>query len=187
MMLEEESRTSDQTVGDSTNKEMSIIQIVRDTSQPQIISVKFDGSNYLTWSKSVLIYIQGKDKEEYLTGEVVVPPWTDSCYWKWKIENAIVMSWLLNSMKPKISNHFLFLETTHQIWIALAKLYSQMGHTAKVYELRQRIAQSKQENQPLAIYYSFLRKMWDELDHYTTYCPACVKDTIEYKKQVESI
>lgn len=29
--------------------------------------------------------------------------------------------------------------------------------------------------------------MWDELEHYTTYRPACVKDTIEYKKHVESI
>lgn len=37
------------------------------------------------------------------------------------------------------------------------------------------------------MYYSCLRKMWDELDHYTTYCLACVKDTIEYKKHVESI
>lgn len=29
--------------------------------------------------------------------------------------------------------------------------------------------------------------MWDELDHYTTYRPTCVLDTIEYKKHVESI
>lgn len=81
-MLEEESRTSDHTVGDSTNKGMDTIQIVGYTSQPQIRSVKFDGSNYLMWSKFVLIYIQGKDKEEYLTCEMVVPLRTNSRYRK---------------------------------------------------------------------------------------------------------
>lgn len=29
--------------------------------------------------------------------------------------------------------------------------------------------------------------MWDELEHYTTYHPTCVKDTTEYKKHVENI
>lgn len=29
--------------------------------------------------------------------------------------------------------------------------------------------------------------MWDDLDHYTTYCPTYMLDTIEYKKHVESI
>lgn len=90
-MSEEDSRTSDQTVGDSTNEEMSTIHIVGDTSHPQITFVKFDGHNYLTWSKLVLIYIQGKDNEEYLTGEMVVLPRTNPHYRKWKIENATVM------------------------------------------------------------------------------------------------
>lgn len=37
------------------------------------------------------------------------------------------------------------------------------------------------------MYYSSLWKMWDGLDHYTTYRPACVKDTTEYMKHVESV
>lgn len=56
-----------------------------------------------------------------------------------------------------------------------------------MYELRHRIAQFKQGEQQLAIYYSTVRKMWDKLEHYTTYRPACVKDTTEYKKHVENI
>ena len=37
------------------------------------------------------------------------------------------------------------------------------------------------------MYYSSLRKIWDELDHYTIYRLVFVKDTTEYKKHVESI
>lgn len=54
-------------------------------------------------------------------------------------------------MKTEISEHYLFFETANQIWKALCKAYSEIGHTTKVYELRQRIAQFKQGDQPLAI------------------------------------
>ena len=72
-----------------------------------------------------------------------VLPRTDPRYKKWKIKNATVMGWLLNSRKPTISDHFLFLEIAHQIWDVLAKSYSEMGYTVKVYELRQRIVEFK--------------------------------------------
>lgn len=58
----------------------------------------------------------------------------------------MVMGWLLSSMKSEITEHYLFLETAQQIWDALAKAYSQIGHAAKVYNLRQRIYQFKQSD-----------------------------------------
>lgn len=39
----------------------------------------------------------------------------------------------------------------------------------------------------MAVYYSKLRKMWEELDHYTTYRPSCVTDSTAYKTHVEEI
>lgn len=69
------------------------------------------------------------------------------------------MGWLLGSMKPEINDHYLFLEIAHQIWDSLSQAYSEVGHTAKVFDIRQRITQFKQGNKPLAIYYSTLRKM----------------------------
>lgn len=83
----------------------------------------------------MLIYIQGKDKEEYLTGDKKKPSQDYAGYKKWKIENATIMGWLLNSMTPDINEHFLFFETTHQIWSALAKSYLEIGQTTKVFEL----------------------------------------------------
>lgn len=80
----------------------------------QVVTVKFDGSNYLTWSKSVLIFVQGKDKEDYLTGEIEASTKNDPCYRKWKTENAMVMGWLINSMKPEISDYYMLLKTAHQ-------------------------------------------------------------------------
>lgn len=52
----------------------SNFQVLGNQSQVQITTVKLDGSNYLTWSKSMLIYIKRKDREDYLIGEVEIPP-----------------------------------------------------------------------------------------------------------------
>lgn len=54
-------------------------------------------------------------------------------------------------MRPEISDHYLFLKTAYQIWDSLTKAYSKVGHTTKVFDLRQRIAQFKQEDKPLAL------------------------------------
>lgn len=40
-----------------------------DFSNLQPTTVKFDGTNYLTWSRSIIIHIQDRDKEDYLASE----------------------------------------------------------------------------------------------------------------------
>lgn len=129
------SQNSSNVLKTSNKSEGTSIQVVSDPSQEQATTVKFDSNNYLTWSKSVLIYIQGKYNEDYLTGEVEVPLKSDTRYRKWKIENAMVVGWLLNSMKVEINEHYLFFEIAHQILEALSKAYSEIGHATKVYEL----------------------------------------------------
>lgn len=88
----EESLKSAPTMGEPSKKDVLSFQITGDSILPQITTVKFDGSNYLTWSKSILIYVQGKDNEDYLTGKVERPKKNDPRYWKWKIENAMMTS-----------------------------------------------------------------------------------------------
>lgn len=43
--------------------------VVSEFPNAPITTIKFDGTNYLTWSKFVFIHIQGRDKKEYLTEE----------------------------------------------------------------------------------------------------------------------
>ena len=38
-----------------------------------VTSHKFNGHNFLQWSQSVMMYIGGKGKEEYLTREIETP------------------------------------------------------------------------------------------------------------------
>lgn len=63
-MLEENQKFG-QTPGESSKSDMGSTPINLVPSHVLITTMKFDGSNYLTWSKSIPIYVQGKDKEEY--------------------------------------------------------------------------------------------------------------------------
>lgn len=42
-------------------------------SSPVITGHKLNGQNYVQWSQYVMMYIGGKSKGDYLTGEVVIP------------------------------------------------------------------------------------------------------------------
>ena len=96
---------------------------------------KLNGNNYLQWSQSVKMYICRKGKDEYLTGEVISPPTGDPKFKKWKTENNIVMSWLVNSMTNEIGENFLLYNTTHDIWDAAKEFYSSKENTSEIFEI----------------------------------------------------
>jgi len=59
-----------------------------ESSNAQITTVKFDGTNYLAWSQPALLYISSKDEEKYLTQEMTIPNPSDPTYCKWKTEKC---------------------------------------------------------------------------------------------------
>ena len=55
-----------------------------DSSPILITGHKLNGHNYLQWSQSVLLFICGKGKDEYLT-RAAMPETTEPGFRKWKI------------------------------------------------------------------------------------------------------
>ncbi|RVW50746.1 Retrovirus-related Pol polyprotein from transposon RE1 [Vitis vinifera] len=68
-----------------------------DSSPILITGHKLNGHNYLQWSQSVLLFICGKGKDEYLTGEAVMPETTEPGFRKWKIENSMIITFQVES------------------------------------------------------------------------------------------
>ncbi|RVW15064.1 hypothetical protein CK203_084807 [Vitis vinifera] len=73
-----------------------------DSSPILITGHKLNGHNYLQWLQSMLLFICSKGKDEYLIGEAAMPETTKPGFRKWKIENNMIMSWLINSMNNDI-------------------------------------------------------------------------------------
>ena len=88
-------------MGDATPSPTTV-SIQQDNMSLQITPEKLNGSNYSTWSQSVEIYITGRGKVQYLIGKKPKPVETDVAYPKWVEENAMVKSWLLNSMTSNV-------------------------------------------------------------------------------------
>ena len=80
-----------------------------------ITSHKLNGNNYLQWSQSVMLFIRGKGKEDYLIGAASSLEATDPNRKLGNAKNSLVMSWLLNSMTNEIGENFLLYETASDI------------------------------------------------------------------------
>lgn len=90
---------------------------------------KLNGHNFLQWSQSVMMFICGKGRDDYLTGEVTIPEKNDLKFKGWKTENHMVMSWLINSMNNDIGENFLLYGTTKEIWDVAREMYSSSKNT----------------------------------------------------------
>ena len=84
---------------------------------------KLNGHNYLQWSQSIMMFICGKGKDDYFTGEVIIPEKNDPKFRTWKTDNHMVMSWLINSMTNEIGENFLLYGTVKEIWDAARETY----------------------------------------------------------------
>uniref|UniRef100_A0A2N9FA47 Integrase catalytic domain-containing protein n=1 Tax=Fagus sylvatica TaxID=28930 RepID=A0A2N9FA47_FAGSY len=157
-----------------------------DNMSMQMTSNKLDGTNYSAWSQFVELYVTGKGKLGYLTGEKIKPAISDPSFSTWVEENAMLMSWLLNSMTPDINASFLRLPTAHDIWDAVAQTYFTGNDASQIYELRRKAHETRQQGKSLASYFSALQTIWQELDFLNPYDMESAKDTATLKTRIEN-
>ncbi|GMY19494.1 hypothetical protein FCV25MIE_14733, partial [Fagus crenata] len=142
--------------------------------------------HYFAWSQFVKLYVTGKRKLGYLTGEKIKPAISDPSFSTWVEENAMLMSWLLNSMTPDINASFLRLPTAHDICDAVAQTYFTGNDASQIYELRRKAHETHQQGKSLASYFSALQTIWQELDFLNPYDMESTKDTTMLKKRIEN-
>lgn len=64
----------------------------------QITTIELKGANYFCWSQSVRLYLWGRGKIGYITGDKKQPDKADTYYDTWDTEKSMVITWLVNSM-----------------------------------------------------------------------------------------
>ncbi|KAL5540397.1 hypothetical protein UlMin_042420 [Ulmus minor] len=109
--------------------------VCMDSSHLPITGHKLNGKNFLQWSQSVIMFICEKGKDDYLTGVAVPHAKEDPKFKRWKAENNMVMSWLINSMNNDIGENFLLYETANEIWDAARETYSDNENTSELFEI----------------------------------------------------
>ncbi|KAJ7954402.1 Retrovirus-related Pol polyprotein from transposon TNT 1-94 [Quillaja saponaria] len=171
--------------GNGSSGSRSRVGISNDNPSLQISPMKFDGNNFLAWSRSCLLFIQARGLYGYVIGSKSKPADGDPLLESWISENSLVMSWLINSMQPQISRGYLLLDSADKMWTALCQTYSQVGNDIQVFELRKKLHETTQGELTIAQYFAELSGLWQELDYYQEYQPVHPADAASYKKVVD--
>ncbi|KZV22254.1 hypothetical protein F511_28648 [Dorcoceras hygrometricum] len=90
---------------------------LRDASPRSITAYKLTGRNFISWSQSVMMYIYGRGKDNFLTGMVLCPEAGDPKFQSWKSDNSMVILWLINLISPEIGENLLLYPTAKDIWM----------------------------------------------------------------------
>lgn len=186
---EEEHRETEEIVPLKNDRAESQPYAIDNLSQAlnlQLTVHKLNGKNYLEWAQSVKLTMEGRSRLGYLTGEIKQPEKDDSTWKKWKAENSLIMSWMINSMEPSIGKPYLFLSTAQDVWEAVKDCYSDLENSSQIYDLKTRLWQSKQGGQDVTTYYNLLLTLWQELDQCYEEDWENPKDAARFKKREEN-
>ena len=82
------------------------------------------------------MYIRGRGKIRYLTGETKELEKTDPSYALWDVENSMIMAWLVNAMEEEISLNYMCYSTAKELWDNVTHIYSNLGNYSQIYELQ---------------------------------------------------
>ncbi|XP_057796577.1 uncharacterized protein LOC131012611 [Salvia miltiorrhiza] len=140
----------------------------------QLVTQQLNGSNYITWSRSMTTALMAKNKVAFIDGSIIRPHSTDLLFSQWLRCNSMVVSWLRNSVVPEISSSIMYIDDASLIWSDLKERFSQ-GNLARICQLKQQLLTLKQGSDDVSAYFTKLRILWDE---YRDFQPSrwCVCD-----------
>ncbi|XP_070665992.1 uncharacterized protein [Malus domestica] len=83
----------------------------------------------------------------------------------------MVLAWILNSVHEDIANIVSYYTSAADVWVDLHDRFSQ-GNDSRVYQIKRKIVEHRQEQQSISVYYMKLKALWDELASYHE-LPTC--------------
>ena len=94
--------------------------------------------------------MKGKGKVGHIIGNA--PDEEDAKFKTWDGEDSMIMAWLSNLMVLEISDTYMFLKSTKQIWEPVEQTYSKAKDTAQIYDVKVKIVVVKQGNKLITKY-----------------------------------
>ena len=136
-----------------------------------IIPVKLDGTNYMSWSFHLKNFVEGQGLLGYLDGTNTAPiavTFTSSAadaktLATWNQNNAKVVTWILNYVDSSISLALQAYTKASDMWVHLKKLYQQ-ANKARRFILDIELAKYCQNEKTILQYYSGFLALRTERD-----------------------
>jgi hypothetical protein len=100
------------------NSDTDSIFYVHPSDGPNSVTVTplLDGTNYLSWSRSMKRALGAKNKSRFIDGSLRVPEIADLNRIPWERCNHLIHSWIINSVTPPIAQTLVFHENALDVW-----------------------------------------------------------------------
>ncbi|KAK3005883.1 hypothetical protein RJ639_017524 [Escallonia herrerae] len=111
-----------------------------------------NGENYFTWRRNMLTALQSKNKAGFVDGLIAKPDVHSRDFQSWTQCNAVVKSWIVNSLSRELQTGAAHADIASEIWCDFDERFTQ-GITLRVYDLKRSIALLQQEKSAISTYY----------------------------------
>ncbi|KAL0434831.1 UNVERIFIED_CONTAM: hypothetical protein Sradi_0191000 [Sesamum radiatum] len=88
-----------------------------------MILALLNGNNWLSWSRSVRIALEGRDKLGYINGSCVKSAEGSADLRQWQVTDSMVRTWILNTISKDIVNAYLYAASAQSLWLELEARY----------------------------------------------------------------
>ena len=110
-----------------------------DSSGAMLIPIKLTGSeNYGIWSRSMRIALLGKRKYGFVTGACTKALYKDELHEQWETCNAIVLSWLTNTVSEELLSGIVYATTAFSVLTDLKESFDKVNRM-RIYQLHKDI------------------------------------------------
>ncbi|GKA96093.1 putative RNA-directed DNA polymerase [Tanacetum coccineum] len=119
-------------------------------------------NNFAKWSQEMTNFLFAKNKIEFVDGTIKKPEKTTSKdYMPWMRADVMIKGWLTTVMEKNIRNNVKYAGTPSKIWSDLNERFGKES-ALRAYELKQKIASTRQGSAFVSKYFTQLRSIWDE-------------------------
>ena len=135
-----------------------------DASSAVLIPIKLTGpENYGIWSRSMRIALTGKRKIGFITRACSKSLYRDELDEQWETCNAIVLSWLMNSVSEDLLSGIVYATSAYTVWQDLKERFDKVNRM-RIYQLYREINTISQGTDSVSSYYTKLKNLWGEFD-----------------------
>ncbi|XP_049342649.1 uncharacterized protein LOC125806940 [Solanum verrucosum] len=133
-----------------------------DVSGVSLISFQLLGiENYTLWNRSITLALLGRNKIGLVDGSCRNEVYGEELWGQWERVNAIVLSWLMNSVSKSLLSGVAFASSALQVWNDLKERFDRVDGS-RTYSLHKDIVTMQQGTNSVSEYYTRLKTLWDE-------------------------
>lgn len=136
-----------------------------------ITHVQLKAESYDEWAQKVQDSLRAKKKTRFIDGCIEKPVEDSDKYDDWLTINSMIVSWIFNTIEPKLSSTISYVEEEKTLWDDIQQRFS-IDNDTKVHQIKSGLSNCHQDKDSIAIYYGKLKKLWDEQSVYDR-LPSC--------------